>query len=127
MRQGDGCYMPAGVPYRLMNVSDQPATFVFGAAPGLSLGCSARGRQIRLRTRLDQAVVDAGGHDPEPGIEIATRRLAFAHVDPARDPVRRASRRIESSRRCVGRFVVDTSLVAVWREPSDTARSPGPT
>jgi uncharacterized RmlC-like cupin family protein len=33
MRQGDGCYVPSGVPYRLMNVSDQPATFVFGAAP----------------------------------------------------------------------------------------------
>lgn len=33
MREKDGCFVPAGVPYRLLNVSDQPATFVFGAAP----------------------------------------------------------------------------------------------
>jgi quercetin dioxygenase-like cupin family protein len=35
MQRWDGCLIPAGTSYRLLNVSDQPATFVFGAAPGV--------------------------------------------------------------------------------------------
>lgn len=34
MQRWDGCLIPAGTSYRLLNVSDGPATFVFGAAPG---------------------------------------------------------------------------------------------
>ena len=34
MQTLDGCMVPEGVSYRLMNMSDRPATFVFGAAPG---------------------------------------------------------------------------------------------
>jgi hypothetical protein len=33
MRTMDGCMVPEGVSYRLMNMSDRPATFVFGVAP----------------------------------------------------------------------------------------------
>jgi quercetin dioxygenase-like cupin family protein len=33
LKPGDGCYLPQGEPHQYYNISEAPATFVFGVAP----------------------------------------------------------------------------------------------